>query len=783
FFPSSDGGLSCLHIVKAYSFSWNIMFLVCRLQFVTLLVLILSIVNGVQSNCCPNPGIPKPCPAGQQAVRIPFNVLGCNTPCVNWFCTGVKTAITTTTASQPTNDRVEPTTVTATISTTLSTTPATTVSPSPVTTQSPETTTTTLPVTTDPTTLTTQSTTKTETTTTKPSNTTTQPIVTLPIASNTTSKSTQTVSTQPTTTKQSSTTKSTQNNECERTCWSNQPITNCRQQYNQKIVTLTLKVNKCECQAQKCVATDSCVYNDSLILNHEEFRTDCKQVCVCVKGNLRCVAACSSEEAVIDCSERRSERRPGGRRDGRREHPEKVLARRRLMNEEVSKKCGCEIRKSVRCKRPTTTDDKTSMYLYIGIGIAAVLVFIFIILCFIKFCCMKDRKKDGKESMKCEHQKHQRLSVRVRRTSSWMKTRSLPAAPCDEEGCINSRCPASDNRKLLRSSNKSKGKLHKFQDGTSAKTRYMPSPNTGRKSNESLASTNKAFTFQPANDDEGTYYTQPNMASIPNGGSSSYLSSAGPLSTSIPQGSPLSTSMTGAGSLLSSPIPSHKNSTASIEMYDLNHAVIIDDEIDPENDPTSDNFRGKDRSYSKLSCIQDEISHYQGLDIETQDSKVESTKNIDDDTQSVLYQSLDSPPYQSIEKYQKTSNLEDSNEYLQATDGGSYQDMTSAIDGGNNYQDMSGVYCQPNKMSYPYSKKFLSEDLSFPKGPFNNTGNVLKSDLKSGLPKNNMKELPPNQDSVDSTHYEVSDKQDPDYQNDYVSSYLDLTAPDEELQY
>ena len=211
-------------------------------------------------------------------------------------------------------------------------------------------------------------------------------------------------------------------------------------------------------------------------------------------------------------------------------------------------------------------------------------------------------------------------------------------------------------------------------------------------------------------------------------------------------------------------------------MYDLSHAEIIDD-YDPEEDPTSDEFRGKDRSYSKLSCLQDEISHYQGLDIQTQTSTVESTKNDEDDTQSVLYQSLDSPPYQSIEKYQKTSNSDDSNEYLQATDGGSYQDMTAAIDGGNNYQDMSGGYCQPDKMSYPYSKKYLSEDLSFPKGPLN-IGNSFKYDLpnantKAGLPKN--------QDSVDSAHYEVSDKQDPDYQNDYASSYLDLTAPDDEL--
>ena len=412
--------------------------------------------------------------------------------------------------------------------------------------------------------------------------------------------------------------------------------------------------------------------------------------------------------------------------------------------------------------------------MYIGIAIAAALVLFFIGICIVKCCCdchcCCEEETDSKKSGKLG--KSNRLSAKVRRTTSWIKTRSLPKAPCDEDTCIHSGCHAiADDRKLLKGPSGGKKKTNNdSEEGAVShkKNLYMPSPKTKRSSRETLAAPTltpplKTFTFQPASGEEETYYSQPNLMSL--------SMSAGTGHTTI-------------------------------ELFDLstnssNVLIVDDDDFDEFGDPDADDFCGKERSYSKLSYTTSDISHYQGLDINTL-SKQNSTNDVDinsdvttndvdinsdvtsplsplpsltgtvslsDETNSVLYQSLDSPPYQTIEQYQKAYCGDiSSNEYLAPSDGGSYQDMNLA------------KYSNPRAVSsYPYTNQYLTEQTSF-----------SDSEVSQYVLPNDDKSAPQTDSAVVATkHYEITDAgsgiADVDYQNNYESSYLDLTAPDDEI--
>jgi len=290
-----------------------------------------------------------------------------------------------------------------------------------------------------------------------------------------------------------------------------------------------------------------------------------------------------------------------------------------------------------------------------------------------------------------------------------MKTRSLPKAPCDGESCPNG-CNGgggSDKGKLLTSF-----KEHK-ENSVEKKTSYVPSPVLERAA--------KNDTLEPHS---GIYYSQPD------------------LSVSI------------------------KSNSDLIEMFDLTNsdAILVDELID---DPDGEFFRGKDRSYSQLSEMMKEVSHYQGLDLtllDKQTPKPEVSSDCLSETKSVEYQTLDSPPYQSIDLYQKSYFTDSSsNEYLEPE--------LEAKPTSDDYQHMNPGYVNPGKMSYPHSKRYqyLNGDPPLTFGGDENTNEEhYKQPSKMDV------------SALNKTHnYEVSDED--DYQNDYVSSYLDLTAPDEEI--
>ena len=415
----------------------------------------------------------------------------------------------------------------------------------------------------------------------------------------------------------------------------------------------------------------------------------------------------------------------------------------------------------------------TIMYLYIGIAIAGALLLVFLILCIVKCCCTchKSDEPDNKKTGKFGNTK--RLSVKVRRTTSWIKHRSLPKAPCDD----SDECPSiSDDHKLLKDKSTKKktndDDENKKQGGEPLATKrnvYAPSPRPKRSSAITPPLSQKtAFNFQPATGEEDKYYSQPKLNSA------------------------LSTSATSGG-----------GGHTTIELFDLggkNHTsnveIVDDDDFDDFGDPDADNFRGKERSYSKLSyTASGDTSHYQGLNPNTlskQNSRTDVNNSgpnsgapspimptlptlrqntlslSDSETKSVLYQSLDSPPYQSIEQYQNAyDGHRSSNEYLEPQDGDGYQDMDLA------------AYSNPRTISsYPYTKQYLSEKQSFSSDTdgqqyvLPNNGNTLNKidsdgDVTPALPAKK--------------HCEINDA-DTDYQSDYhATSYLDLTAPDNEI--
>lgn len=413
------------------------------------------------------------------------------------------------------------------------------------------------------------------------------------------------------------------------------------------------------------------------------------------------------------------------------------------------------------------------MYLYIGIAIAGGLLLLFTIICIVKCCCTcyQSDESNNKKSGKLGNTK--RLSVKVRRTTSWIKTRSLPKAPCDEETCVHSECPSitsdDDGHKLLKSPKK-KTNINggnKTAEGVPLSPKrnvYEPSPRAKRTSREIIVTpplpSKTAFNFQPTTGEEDTYYSQPNLNST--------------LSTSAASGH------------------------TAIELFDLgtkntsnNVEIVDDDDFDEFGSPDAEDFRGKERSYSKLSYTASDTSHYQGLNPNTlskQNSKHDVNRSgpnsdapspvtplptlrqntmslSDSETKSVLYQSLDSPPYQSIEQYQEAyGDDRSSNEYLEPQDGGSYQDMNLA------------AYSSPRPISsYPFTKQYLSDK---------QTSFSSDTDLQQYVLPNNEKSDKKDSDVNDSPaakHYEISDV-DTDYQSDYhATSYLDLTAPDEEI--
>ena len=544
------------------------------------------------------------------------------------------------------------------------------------------------------------------------------------------------------------------------------------------------------------------------------------------------------------------------------------------------------------------------MYLYIGVAIAITLLLIFITTCVAKCCCgnstlcccypccsdsiSSDPKKSGKFS-----NSKQRLSAKVRRTTSWIKTRSLPKAPCDEEdSCIHSGCTPHtqypDNRKLLQNGSSpcpGRGQTTPVPSGKAKKSSndgarndYVPSPELKRSSRGVSAHTKEthqrrsivdlppphplgtsisssAFSFQPAQDGENSYLQplQPNLSTSANSSSFSIPSRHTDIELLDLGGTPLS-----------------KTKSTTVTSSDGFTAVEIIDDDDDWDDPTLDpdhpEFRGKDRSYSKLSYTTTDVSHYQGLDLNTltlshqnsstslndggqgvniegfserlspsprklspmnnnscnDDIKIRTSSfpkplksfSLDSndsmtlsDTKSVLYQSLDSPPYQSIEQYQEAyygagdSGHRSSSEYLEPSDGvtGSYQDMNGAVTG-----VADGLYSSPraiplpgtagNPSSYPYTERYLRErqHLSHSTGDLTAGGDQVYV-IPNYNEKNNKRGKSVSQiDSIlnAAKHYEITDvggcgssiaDSDADYQNDYVASYLDLTAPDDEI--